>query len=129
MTNVPNDLSPSVKLGLFASHLRCKVFLASFCIIKCLYYTNFSNVFDLWFKLSFISKVIYLYGCPFLMTRKILRPNIPRWHHAFFLIRETLSFNLMYVAAYYSVGTTISKTSSLFTALLQHYLGVYSTNN
>ena len=35
-----------------------------------------------------------------------------------FLIRETLSFNLMYVAACYPVGTTISKTSSLFTALL-----------
>ena len=38
-----------------------------------------------------------------------------------FLIRETLSFHLMYVAACYPVGTTISKTSSLFTALLQHY--------
>ena len=38
-----------------------------------------------------------------------------------FLIRETLSFNLMYVTACYLVGTTISKTSSLFTALLQHY--------
>ena len=38
-----------------------------------------------------------------------------------FLICETLSFNLMYVAACYPVGTTISKTSSLFTALLQHY--------
>ena len=38
-----------------------------------------------------------------------------------FLIQETLSFNLMYVAACYPVGTTISKTSSLFTALLQHY--------
>ena len=38
-----------------------------------------------------------------------------------FLIWETLSFNLMYVAASYPVGTTISKTSSLFTALLQHY--------
>ena len=38
-----------------------------------------------------------------------------------FLIRETLSFNLMYVAACYPVETTISKTSSLFTALLQHY--------
>ena len=37
------------------------------------------------------------------------------------LIRETLSFNLMYVTACYPVGTTISKTSSLFTALLQHY--------
>ena len=34
-----------------------------------------------------------------------------------FLIWETLSFNLMYVAACYPVGTTISKTSSLFTAL------------
>ena len=31
----------------------------------------------------------------------------------------------MYVAACYPVGTTISKTSSLFTALLQHYM--YST--
>ena len=40
-----------------------------------------------------------------------------------FLIRETLSFNLMYVTACYPVGTTISKTSSLFTALLQHYTG------
>ena len=39
-----------------------------------------------------------------------------------FLIRETLSFNLMYVAACYPVGTTISKTSPLFTALLQHYI-------
>ena len=38
-----------------------------------------------------------------------------------FLIRETLSFNLMYVTSCYPVGTTISKTSSLFTALLQHY--------
>ena len=38
-----------------------------------------------------------------------------------FLTRETLSFNLMYVTACYPVGTTISKTSSLFTALLQHY--------
>ena len=38
-----------------------------------------------------------------------------------FLIRKTLSFNLMYVAACYPVGTAISKTSSLFTALLQHY--------
>ena len=38
-----------------------------------------------------------------------------------FLIRETLRFNLMYVAACYPMGTTISKTSSLFTALLQHY--------
>ena len=38
-----------------------------------------------------------------------------------FLIWETLSFNLMYVAACYPVGTTISKTSTLFTALLQHY--------
>ena len=38
-----------------------------------------------------------------------------------FLLQETLSFNLMYVAACYPVGTTISKTSSLFTALLQHY--------
>ena len=38
-----------------------------------------------------------------------------------FLIRETLSFNLMYVAACYPVGTTISKTSWLFTALLQLY--------
>ena len=38
------------------------------------------------------------------------------------LIRETLSFNLMYVTACYPVGTTISKTSSLFTALLQHYM-------
>ena len=37
----------------------------------------------------------------------------------FFLIWETLSFNLMYVAACYPVGTTISKTSSLFTALMQ----------
>ena len=27
----------------------------------------------------------------------------------YFLIRETLSFNLMYVAACYPVGTTISK--------------------
>ena len=41
-----------------------------------------------------------------------------------FLIRETLSFNLMYVTACYPVGTTISKTSSLFTALLQHYVGI-----
>ena len=40
-----------------------------------------------------------------------------------FLIWETLSFNLMYVSACYPVGTTISKTSSLFTALLQHYIG------
>ena len=39
-----------------------------------------------------------------------------------FLIWETLSFNLMYVAACYPVGTTISKTSPLFTALLQHYV-------
>ena len=39
-----------------------------------------------------------------------------------FLIRETLSFNLMYFTACYPVGTTISKTSSLFTALLQHYM-------
>ena len=39
-----------------------------------------------------------------------------------FLIWETLSFNLMYVTACYPVGTTISKTSSLFTALLQHYI-------
>ena len=31
-----------------------------------------------------------------------------------FLIWETLSFNLMYVTACYPVGTTISKTSSLF---------------
>ena len=46
----------------------------------------------------------------------------------YFLIREALSFNLMYVAACYPVGTTISKTSSLFTALLQHYLGISSTN-
>ena len=38
-----------------------------------------------------------------------------------FLMRETLSFNLMYVTACYPVGTTISKTSSLFTALLQQY--------
>ena len=44
----------------------------------------------------------------------------------YFLIREALSFNLMYVAACYPVGTTISKTSSLFTALLQHYtIGVH----
>ena len=41
------------------------------------------------------------------------------------LIRETLSFNLIYVTACYPVGTTISKTSSLFTALLQHYKGKY----
>ena len=40
-----------------------------------------------------------------------------------FLIQETLSFYLMYVAACYPVGTTISKISSLFTALLQHYHG------
>ena len=40
-----------------------------------------------------------------------------------FLIWETLSFNLMYVTACYPVGTTISKTSSHFTALLQHYKG------
>ena len=39
-----------------------------------------------------------------------------------FLIWETLSFNLMYVAACYPVGTTISKTSPLFNALLQHYI-------
>ena len=39
-----------------------------------------------------------------------------------FLIWETLSFNLMYVTACYPVGTTISKTSSLFTALMQHYM-------
>ena len=38
-----------------------------------------------------------------------------------FLIQETLSFDLMYVAACYPVGTTISKTNPLFTALLQHY--------
>ena len=38
-----------------------------------------------------------------------------------FLIRDTLSFNLMYVTACYPLGTTISKTSSLCTALLQHY--------
>ena len=38
-----------------------------------------------------------------------------------FLIWETLSFSLMYVAACYPVGTTISKTSSLLSALLQHY--------
>ena len=31
-----------------------------------------------------------------------------------FLIRETLSFNLIYVTACYPVGTTISKTSSFF---------------
>ena len=42
-----------------------------------------------------------------------------------FLIRETLSFNLMHVAACYPVGTTISKTSPLFTALLQHYKEYY----
>ena len=39
-----------------------------------------------------------------------------------FLIWESLSFNLMYITACYPVGTTISKTSSLFTALLQHYI-------
>ena len=39
-----------------------------------------------------------------------------------YLIQETHSFNLMYVAACYPVGTTISKASSLFTALLQHYI-------
>ena len=61
-----------------------KSFLASLCIILCSYYTNFSNVFDLRFTLSFITKVMFLYGCPFLMTRKSLRPDIPRWHHAFF---------------------------------------------
>ena len=44
-----------------------------------------------------------------------------------FLIRETLSFNLMYVTACYPVGTTISKTSSLFTALLQHYQCTHRT--
>ena len=38
------------------------------------------------------------------------------------LIWETLSFSLMYVAACYPVGTTLSKTSPLFTALLQHYI-------
>ena len=55
------------------------------------------------------------------MTRKILRPNIARWHHAL-LILETLRFNLMHVAACYPVRTTISKTSPLFfIALLQHY--------
>ena len=43
-----------------------------------------------------------------------------------FLIRESLSFNLMYVTACYPVGTTISKTSSLFTALLQHYISDYT---
>ena len=32
----------------------------------------------------------------------------------------------MYVAACYPVGTTISKTSSLFTALLQHYELLYN---
>ena len=42
----------------------------------------------------------------------------------YILNRETLSFNLMYVTACYPVGTTISKTSSLFTALLQHYKAV-----
>ena len=89
MTNVPNDLSRSVYFDLFASHVGCKVFQAFFCIIKCSYYTTFSNVFDLWFKLSFISKVVYLYGCPFLMARKVLRPNIPRWHHAFFNSRDS----------------------------------------
>ena len=46
-----------------------------------------------------------------------------------FLICETLSFNLMYVAACYPVGTTISKTSPLFTALLQDYLYSCLTNN
>ena len=51
-----------------------------------------------------------------------------------FLIWETLSFILMYVTACYPVGTTISKTSSLFTALLQHYTRVtksytYKTNS
>ena len=91
MTNVPNDLSPSVYLDLFASHVWCKVFLASFGIILCSYYTNFSNVFDLRFKLSFMSKVIYFYGCPFLMTRKSLRPDIPRWHHAFFWFGRLLA--------------------------------------
>ena len=38
-----------------------------------------------------------------------------------FSIMETLSFNLMYDAAGYPVGTTISKTSYLFTTWLQHY--------
>ena len=41
------------------------------------------------------------------------------------LIWETLSFNLIYVTACYPVGTTISKTSSLFTALLQHYMPLH----
>ena len=45
-----------------------------------------------------------------------------------FLICETLSFNLMYVTACYPVGTTISKTSSHFTALLQHYLALTGDN-
>ena len=45
-----------------------------------------------------------------------------------FLIRETLSFNLMYVTACYPVGTTISKTSSLLTALLQHYNMIYKND-
>ena len=44
----------------------------------------------------------------------------------YFLIQEALSFNLMYVAACYPVGTAISKTSSLFTALLQHYVTLNS---
>ena len=61
------------------------------------------------------------------MTCEILRPDKPRWHHAFFLIWETLSFNSIYVAACYPVGTVTSKTSSLFTALLQHYIWVNRT--
>ena len=35
----------------------------------------------------------------------------------------------MYVAACYPVGTTISKTSSLFTALLQHYVRMLCTSS
>ena len=51
------------------------------------------------------------------MTRKSLRPDISRWHHAFF-IRETLSFNLIYVAACYLVGTGMCHN---MVGLLQHY--------
>ena len=53
------------------------------------------------------------------MTRKSLRPTY-RGGIMHFLIRETLSFNLIYVAACYLVGTGMCHN---MVGLLQHYVG------
>ena len=74
--------------------------------------SNFNNVFNHWFNLILSVKLFISLGALFEWAIILFAPAYQSGiTFVFFLIWETLSFNLMYVAGCYPVGTTISKTS------------------